>query len=55
MKLKLWLILLALLIGGALSAGLSYWATEKYSASLRADDPLQKAGELNPSQAQRGQ
>ncbi len=41
---SVWLVLLALLIGGAAAASLSYWAVEKYIASTHEGDPLQKAG-----------
>jgi len=46
----IWYLIPALLIGGALGAGISYWVGEKYIVSVHDGDPLQKQG--GPSRSQ---
>jgi hypothetical protein len=46
----IWYLIPALLIGGAVGAGISYWAATTYIASQHAGDPLQAQGGLEPSQ-----
>jgi hypothetical protein len=48
----IWCFVAALLIGGALIAGFSYWATKEYIARQDAGDRLLKAGGLAPAHRQ---
>jgi hypothetical protein len=45
-----WYLLAALLISGAVGAGLVYWAANAYIVSQHTGDPLQTQGGLKPSQ-----
>jgi hypothetical protein len=45
-----WYLLAALLVSGAIGAGLVYWAANAYIVSQHTGDPLQTQGGLKPSQ-----
>lgn len=45
------IILVALLIGGAITVEITYYAAQWYLAAQHAEDPLEKAGGLNPAKA----
>jgi hypothetical protein len=46
----IWYLIPALLISGAVGAGLAYWVANAILASQHARDPLQAQGGLKPSQ-----
>jgi hypothetical protein len=47
----IWYLIPALLISGAVGAGLAYWTATAYISSQHEGDPLQKQGGLSPAQA----
>jgi archaellum component FlaG (FlaF/FlaG flagellin family) len=44
------LLIVAVLISGAVAAGMTYWAATTYLTSQHSEDPLQRLGDLRPSQ-----
>jgi hypothetical protein len=47
----IWYLIPALLISGAVGAGLAYWTATAYISSQHEGDPLQKQGGLSSTQA----
>ncbi|HEY3791367.1 MAG TPA: hypothetical protein VGM09_06010 [Bradyrhizobium sp.] len=45
------IVLAAVLIGGAITVEITYYAAQWYIAAQRADDPLSRAAGLKPAQA----
>jgi hypothetical protein len=46
----IWYLIPAQLVGGAVAAGISYWAANAYIVSQHTGDPLQTQGGLKPLQ-----